>query len=116
MTFSLLILMVPFSLFPALMNWVTPSLYHWPWLIALGILSTGANYCLTKSLSIGEVSFVMPFGFSKILFSALVGYLAFGEFPQGWSIWLGFAIIFLSVMLLSSKVQSNEKEKGAAAT
>ncbi len=114
MTFYLLVLMIPFSLFPALMNWVTPSLHHWPWLIAIGFLGMGAHYCLTKSLSIGEVSFVMPFGSSKILICALVGYLAFDEFPQGWSIWLGFVIIFLSVMLLSGKMQYNEKGKGVA--
>ncbi|MEN8236661.1 MAG: DMT family transporter [Pseudomonadota bacterium] len=106
LTFYLLVLMVPVSLVPALIYWQTPSLQHLPWLILMGALATGAHYCLSKSLSIGEVSFVMPFGFSKLLLSALVGYIAFGEFSSSWSMWFGACIIFSSVLLLTRQPHS----------
>lgn len=110
MTFYLLVLMIPVSLVPALIYWQAPTLQHLPWLILMGALATGAHYCLSKSLSIGEVSFVMPFGFSKLLLSALVGYIAFSESANTWSMWFGAGIIFSSVLFLSRQPQLRLKK------
>jgi drug/metabolite transporter (DMT)-like permease len=109
MTFYLLVLMAPLSLVPAGYDWVTPSLHHWPWLVAMGVLAAGAHYTLTKALSVAEVSFVMPFGYSKIILSAAIGYIAFGEVPKSLTIWIGSLIIFLSVAILSMPERKQSK-------
>jgi drug/metabolite transporter (DMT)-like permease len=101
MTFYLLVLMAPISLVPASFEWVTPSLEHWPWLVAMGVLAAGSHYTLTKSLAVAEVSFIMPFGYSKILLSAAIGFFAFGEVPKSMTIWIGSSIIFISAIILS---------------
>ncbi len=101
MTFYLLVLMAPLSLVPASYAWVMPSTEYWPWLAAMGIFAAGAHYALTKALAAAEVSFVMPFGYSKIIMSAMIGYVAFGETPKSMTIWIGSLIIFLSVTILS---------------
>lgn len=101
MTFYLLILMAPVSLIPASYDWVMPSAHHWSWLVAMGVLASGAHYFLTRSLAQAEVSFIMPFGYSKILISAVIGWFAFAEFPKSWTLWVGSAIIFVSVILLT---------------
>lgn len=101
MTFYLLVLMAPISFVPAMPEWITPTLAHWPWLMAMGVLAAGAHYTLTKSLALAEVSFIMPFGYSKIIISAAIGYVAFAEVPSSITIWMGSLIIFLSAGILS---------------
>lgn len=101
MTFYLLVLMAPLSALPAGYDWVAPSAGQYPWLILMGILAAGAHYTLTRSLAIAEISFVMPFGYSKIALSALIGFIAFNEIPKSATLWIGSLIIFISVTLLS---------------
>lgn len=101
MTFYLLVMMAPLSLLPASYSWVTPSLDYMPWLVAMGIFAAGAHYTLTKALAAAEVSFVMPFGYSKILMSAFIGFIAFSEVPKSMTLWIGSFVIFLSATILS---------------
>ena len=100
LTFYLLVLMVPISAVPAAYEWVSPSMTQYPWLMALGLLGAAAHYTLTRSLEAAEVSFIMPFGYSKIIFSALIGFIAFSETPKSSSLWIGSLIIFMSTWLL----------------
>lgn len=114
MTFYLLVLMVPVTFLPAVYDWVTPTMEHLPWLFAMGALAGGAHYTLTRSLAVAEVSFVMPFGYSKILISAALGYLVFDETPKSWTMWLGSLIIFASLILLTTPKQAFTRQlKGA---
>jgi len=102
MTIYLLLFMAPISLIPALMNWKTPSLNHWPWLLLMGLLAAGAHFSTSIAYVKGEVTFLTPFGFSKLIFSSAIGYLAFAEFPGSWNVWIGALVIFSSVILLSN--------------
>lgn len=99
----LLLLMIPVSFVPALYDWQTPELYHWPWLILAGALAAAAHLSFSKAYQLAEVTFLMPIGFSKFFLSALVGYLAFAELPTHWTLWLGMGIIFISILLLNKK-------------
>lgn len=99
----LLIFMAPISFIPACFKWVTPNLQQAYWLMALGVLVAIAHLSFGKAYKLAEVSFLTPFGFSKFMFSTLIGYLAFSELPTQWTIWLGIGIIFISILLLSSK-------------
>lgn len=99
----LLVLMAPVSLIPALYDWQMPEIQHWPWLIAMGALAAGAHLSFGKAYQLAEVTFLMPFGFSKFFLSTFVGYLVFSELPTHWSLWVGIVIIFLSIFLLGYK-------------
>ncbi|MGB0935202.1 MAG: DMT family transporter [Alphaproteobacteria bacterium] len=114
MTLYILTMMAPVSLIPALFEWQTPSAHHWPWLIAMGVLAKAAHFSLVKAFEHGEVTFVTPFGFSKILIGASVGYLAFGEYPNTWTVWIGAGIIFTSVMLLSMIAEKKQPARKPA--
>lgn len=95
----LLLLMTPVSLLLALPEWRSPQLAHFPWLIALGILAAGAHFAFGKAYAKAEVTALMPFGFSKFLFSSLIGYFCFLEIPS-FSLILGLIFISLSILLL----------------
>jgi drug/metabolite transporter (DMT)-like permease len=100
----LLLLMTPVSLLPALYEWATPNLVHWPWLVSLGLLAAGAHLSFSKAYQLAEVTFLAPIGSIKFFLSALVGYVAFSELPTTWSSWVGISIIFISISLLSYKI------------
>ena len=100
----LLIFMAPVSLIPALLHWQMPSLSQLPWLILMGALASAAHLSFSKAYQLAEVTFLTPFGFSKFLLSALVGFVSFSELPTTLSLWLGIAIIFMSILLLAYKI------------
>lgn len=99
----LLLLMAPISLIPALYDWQMPTISHWPWLILLGALAAGAHWGFGKAYRLAEVTFLAPIGFSKFFFSMLVGYLAFAEWPNNGTLWMGILLIFGSIGLLGYK-------------
>lgn len=105
----LLLLMTPVSLVPALFEWQTPSIAHWPWLILFGALAAFAHLSFTKAYQLAEVTFLTPVGFTKFFINVLVGYLAFNEFSYEKSLWAGTTTIFLSILVLGfSSVKSRD--------
>lgn len=98
----LLLFMTPMSLIPALQSWTTPSLEHWPWLLLLGSLAAIAHLSFSRAYKLAEVTFLTPFGFSKFLFSMLVGYCCFTEIPSI-SLFVGLGVIGLSIWLLGRR-------------
>jgi drug/metabolite transporter (DMT)-like permease len=95
----LLLLMTPVSFLIALPEWVMPSATHWPWLILLGLLAASAHLSFSLAYKRAEVTFLTPFGFSKFIFSALIGYYCFAEVPSS-TLLVGLCVIGLSIFLL----------------
>jgi drug/metabolite transporter (DMT)-like permease len=55
------------------------------WLLLAGILGTGvpALYCIIAAMRIGEISFVAPFRYSRIVFGLTLGAVVFSETIDG---------------------------------
>lgn len=62
---------------------------HIPWILLLGLAAMGAHFTFSKAYELSEVTFLMPFGLSKVVLSGLVSYIAFYEIPNSFSIWVG---------------------------
>ncbi len=101
---SLLLLMIPVSLPLALVDWQTPTLQHLPWLIGMGVLAAGSHFTFGKAYQLADVAFLAPFGFSKFMLGAVIGYCFFAELPTAWSLWLGMLVIFASILVLGYKM------------
>lgn len=54
-----------------------------------------AYYCIVAAMRVGEISFVTPFRYSRILFALVIGISIFGERPDALTL-LGAAIIVAS--------------------
>lgn len=93
LTSYLFIFIVPVSLIPALLHWVTPSMVHWPWLALAGLFTALAIYCVSNALVYAEVSFLAPFDICQFILNTIVGYIAFMELPAPWAMWLILAFI-----------------------
>ncbi|MDP6429436.1 MAG: DMT family transporter [Rhodospirillales bacterium] len=106
-------LQVPIALAVALFNWVTPSLADWPWLIALGLASFGAQWSLSRSFVLAEASLVSPVLFFRLPMVAVIGFFFFDELSDIWT-WIGAAIIFSATYYSARREASHHRAKQAA--
>ena len=93
MTFYANLLIVPLSLVPALFAWRTPPWEDVPVLAGVALFSTLAQYSVAASISLADARIVQPMNFLRLPIAAVLGYLAFAEFPDLWT-WAGAAVIF----------------------
>ena len=101
LTTYLLFFMVPASAIPALAKWVSPDLFSLKFLILLGLLGSLAHYSMAKALSFADVTFLTPFGFARIMFTAFLGYVLYAELPTNANLWIGFLIIMISTIFIT---------------
>lgn len=87
------LIMTPVSLIPALIVWQTPGWSALAWLLVVGLLASIAQRSMARSFALADASAVMPLDFSRLLFAAALGFLVFGEMPDGWT-WVGAGVIF----------------------
>lgn len=87
------LLMVPLSLGPALLEWVSPNLADVPLIVGIGIFSTMGQYGLARAVGMADARVVQPFDFFRMPVAALLGFALFGELSDLWT-WTGAAIIF----------------------
>ena len=82
-----------YSAIPAVFVWQTPAWADMPAMIGLGITGYATHYCITRSLAVGDASFVIVFDFMRLPFSAIMGWLLFTETLDAWTV-CGALIIF----------------------
>ena len=110
--FYLLVLMTPMQLVPAIPVWQAPALGSLPYLLALGLTAAAAQFALTHAFAAADASFLGPFDFARLPFSALVAYFAFGETPDLY-VWVGAGLILAAALYLAQH-ESRAEEQSAA--
>jgi len=58
----------------------------------LGILGGFGHYLVTRAFQLAPAAFISPFGYVELIGTTILGYLIFGNVPDG-ATWLGAAII-----------------------
>lgn len=74
---------------------VVPNPLSWGWLVASVLVGAVAYYGIVAAMRVGEISFVTPFRYTRLLFALAVGMVVFNERPDGWTL-LGAVIIVTS--------------------
>ena len=74
---------------------VWPSGTNWAFYGGAVLIGIIAYYCIVAAMRLGEISFVTPFRYSRILFALLIGVGIFGERPDALTL-SGAGIIVLS--------------------
>ncbi len=85
--------MLPISAVLAAFQWKMPSPELWPWLVGVGLVATLVQMTMAKAFSVADVTAIMPFDFTKLIFTASLGFVIFAEVPGIWT-WVGGAVIF----------------------
>jgi len=84
-----------FTFLPAIFVWSWPSAEQFLWLVVLAMVGTVGQLLFTEALKVADVTLVMPFDFSKLIWASLFGFIFFYEIPSLWT-FLGGGIIFAS--------------------
>ena len=93
---------------PAALTWQTPTLIQFGWLLLAGVLGAAGQEFLARAYDAGEVSIVAPFDFMRLPIAALLGYIAFSELPDAWSI-AGTVVIVAAALYLLRRGRKEQK-------
>lgn len=64
----------------------------WALMAAIGALATVGHLMVVHAFRVAPASVLAPFQYLEIVSATVLGYLLFGDFPDGWK-WLGIAVI-----------------------
>lgn len=71
------------------------SAFHALLFLMLGVLGAAGHFVLIRAFEYAPPGVLAPFVYTQLLTVLVLGFLVFGEFPDGWSL-VGMAIIVLS--------------------
>jgi drug/metabolite transporter (DMT)-like permease len=91
-----------FALPLALLNWTSPTLAQWGIFLACGLLGSLAHMCMTRALSLADISATQPVKFLDLIWSSVLGLILFGDHPTASAI-AGGAIIVASTAWLARR-------------
>jgi drug/metabolite transporter (DMT)-like permease len=107
------IYLTPIALVPALFVWQWPTWEQLAILVALGAVATLAHTCFTRAVRAADATAVMPFDFSRLVFSAMIGIFVFGEVSDIWT-WVGALIIAGAAVYIGHREARAGREKPAS--
>jgi drug/metabolite transporter (DMT)-like permease len=96
-TFALGAVTTPFA-------WVTPSAFDVIFLVAIGLISIGAQFSINRSLKLAPASVVVPYQYSMLVWAILFGYVGFGDVPDAFML-AGSAIIVAAGLYIFHREQ-----------
>lgn len=93
--------------------WLTPSLPDLALLIAVGILGGFAQIVMTQAFRLAEVSVLVPFDYTAMIWAVGLGWLIWDEVP-GLNIWVGFLLVVLSGLYIVHREARLRRRRGLA--
>lgn len=75
--------------------WVTPDFTDLLLLIGTGLIGGTAQLCMTRAYGLAPAAVVAPFDYTHLLWSVLIGWYVWGDFPDAQT-WIGCAIVIAS--------------------
>lgn len=100
----------------ALMSFVLPSVWvppqsalHAALFVGIGTLGGFGHLILIKAYDHAPASRLAPFSYSQLIWVAAIGFFAFGDFPDAWSL-LGIAILVASGIYIASHQRRSDRQ------
>jgi len=97
---------------PAVYTWVTPSWQDMGLLALMATFGVAAQGAYIRALAVAEASELAPYGFLRLLFAALAGFLFFSEVPDFWTV-VGGTVIVASTLYIARREAVLGKAKPA---
>ncbi len=90
----------PATFLLALSVWQAPTWSQLAWMAAIGGIGSLAHLAFAEAVKAVDITVVMPLDFTKLIWSAIIGYLVFAEIPDVWT-WVGGTVIFSAVIYIA---------------
>ena len=84
--------------------WQTPQPGDLVLMIGMGAIAAASHFMIIKAFDCATASLLAPYNYAEIVMATLVGWLWFGDFPDGWT-WCGMAVIVISGFYISLREQ-----------
>jgi drug/metabolite transporter (DMT)-like permease len=82
-------------------DWQTPqSASHWALLCVIGLLASVGHYLLIRAYDYANATLLAPYTYTAIVWAVLLGFVMFGNLPDGWTV-AGMAVIVFSGLFLA---------------
>ena len=83
--------------------WVTPqAASHGALIVVIGVLASVGHFLLIKAYDHASATLLAPFTYTALVWAVVLGWLVFGDFPDGWSL-VGMSVIVLSGLVLANR-------------
>jgi drug/metabolite transporter (DMT)-like permease len=79
-------------------SWQTPTLLQAAIMFGMGVFGGYGHYLLIRAVAYASPAALAPFGYSQLVWSTVLGYAVFRDFPDGGSL-LGMAIVVSAGLL-----------------
>lgn len=86
------------SALPLPFTWQAPTALQLAFMIGIGVLGGTGHFLLIRAVEHASPAALAPFVYTQLMWSTLLAYFAFGEFPDSGSL-LGMAVIILGGLL-----------------
>ena len=77
--FFLVLVLTPLSFLLSIATWQWPSFEQWGLILLFTAIATISQISLAKAFSYADLTTLMPFEFSQLIFAALFSYMVFGD-------------------------------------
>ncbi len=84
----------------ALAAWTAPTSKQLALMALVAVLAVLGQFCAIRGYRSGEATALVPFGYSRLIFAAVVGFVLFREVPNLWSL-AGATVIALSTLYIA---------------
>lgn len=105
-TFYMALLMTPLSFIFALFNWQSVANIDFIWLALVGLTSNLAHTSLSSAMSKTELTNILPFDFTRLVFISIMAYIFFGDHTEILDVVGSLIIITSSVYIAKHKSRS----------
>ena len=90
-------------------SFVVPFVFEWPHhgfdavlFLGLGLFGGFGHYLVTRAFQFAPAAVISPLGYVELIGTTILGYFAFGNFPDAWT-WVGALVIIASGVYIAAR-------------
>jgi drug/metabolite transporter (DMT)-like permease len=95
--------------------WTTPSLWIAVLMIVMGALGSFGHYLLIAGHRLAPASILSPFMYTQLIWAVTLGYLVFGDVPNGWTL-AGAGVVIASGLYILNRERTMHSVEATRAT
>jgi drug/metabolite transporter (DMT)-like permease len=99
---------------PALWWWQWPRAEAWLLIALMSVFGPAAMWISVNAIRASETTVLAPFGYMRLIYAIAIGWLLFGEWPDGWS-FAGMVLIVGSAIYIAHREFVRAREARAPA-